>query len=78
MDSFSDLIGQYGFPIVASFGMAYVIYYVWSWTTKEVGPIILETRATLITLIDRIRVLENNIIRLETKLSVAVQMLNKK
>lgn len=78
MNSFSDLIGQYGFPIVASFGMAYVIYYVWGWTTKEIGPVILETRTTLVALIDRIRVLENNVIRLETKISVASEMLNKK
>jgi hypothetical protein len=76
MDSLSDLLGQYGFPIVASIGMANVIFYVWSWTTNKVDPILHETRTTLISLIDNIRVLENDILKLEVKIKVASELKN--
>lgn len=71
------MLGQYGFPIVASIGMANVIYYVWSWTTKEITPIIHETRNTLVKLIDRIRKLDNDIIRLDVKVNVASQLIKR-
>jgi len=70
----SNLIGQYGFPIVAAVGMAYFIYYVWKWVTTQVKPVLGEANGTLIGLIDRIRMLDNDLIRLNQKLSVVLQL----
>ena len=66
-------INQYGFPIIATFGMGYFIYYIWTWVTEEVDPILSESHITLIGLIDRIRMLDNDLIRLNMKLDIVLQ-----
>lgn len=71
------LINKYGFPIVAAGGMGYLIYYVWIWATKEVKPVLSETTTTLIGLIDRVRMLDNDLIRLNQKLNVVLQLRGK-
>jgi hypothetical protein len=40
MESIAELINKYGFPIVAAGGMGYFIYYVWTWVTTEIKPVI--------------------------------------
>lgn len=69
-----EMINKYGFPIVAAFGMGYFIYYVWGWVTKTIKPVISEANNTLIALIDRVRMLDNDLIRLNQKLTTALQM----
>jgi len=75
MDSstLGDAIAQYGFPIIAAFGLGYFIYYIWIWVTREVDPVINESHMTLIALIDRIRMMDNDLIRLNTKLNMILQ-----
>ena len=65
-----DAINQYGFPIIAAMGLGYFVYYVWQWVTKEIKPVVSEANRTLIALIDRIRMLDNDMIRLNTKLQM--------
>jgi hypothetical protein len=67
------MINQYGFPIVAAFGMGYFIFFVWKWVTTEVKPVMSETSKTLIALVDRIRMLDNDLIRLNTKLNMILE-----
>ena len=55
----AQLISKYGFPIVAAVGLGYFVYYVWTWATKEVKPVLSEANTVLIALIDRIRMLED-------------------
>jgi hypothetical protein len=69
----AELIGQYGFPIIAAIGLGYFIYYIWNWVTEEVDPVIGESHMTLIALIDRVRMLDNDLIRLKTKLEMILQ-----
>lgn len=70
----ADLINKYGFPIVAAGGMGYLIYYVWQWATIEIKPVLSEANTVLIALIDRIRMLDNDLIRLNQKLNVVLQL----
>jgi hypothetical protein len=74
MDNIGELIGKYGFPIIAAFGMGGLIYYVWNWVTKEIKPVISDSNAILIALIDRIRVLDNDLIRLNQKIDTVMQL----
>ena len=72
----SDLvtaINQYGFPIIAAMGLGYFVYYVWKWVTTEIKPVVGEASTTLIKLVDRIRMLDNDMIRLNTKLSMILE-----
>ena len=77
MDSIADLINKYGFPIVAAGGTGYMIYYVWEWATKDVKPVLSEANTTLIALIDRIRMLDNDLIRLQQKVNTTLHLRGK-
>jgi hypothetical protein len=72
-----SLINKYGFPIVAAGGMGYMIYYVWTWATKEVKPVLSEANTVLIALIDRIRMLDNDLIRLNQKVNTVLHLRGK-
>ena len=72
-----DAIGTYGFPIMAAIGLGYFIYYIWVWVTQEVNPVIEESHMTLIDLIDKVRMLDNDLIRLNVKLDMLLQQMDK-
>lgn len=72
-----DIINEYGFPIAASSGMGYLVYYVWHWTTTNIKPVLVETHDILIDLVDRIRELDGDIIKLNTKVNTIVQLRGK-
>jgi len=71
--SLVDAINQYGFPIIAAMGLGYFVYYVWKWVTTEVKPVIGDANKTLIGLIDRVRMLDNDMIRLTQKLNMVLE-----
>ena len=66
-DAIAKYINQFGFPIIAAGGMGYIVYFVWLWATTVVKPILQEATDALIELIDQIRVLDNDMIRLTQK-----------
>jgi hypothetical protein len=71
------LISKYGFPIVMAVGLGYIIKYVWEWSTKEVKPVISDANTVLIALIDRIRMLDNDLIRLNQKVNTVLHLRGK-
>lgn len=77
MSEIADLINKYGFPIVAAFGLGYFVYYVWEWVTKDIKPVLGNANITLIALIDRIRMLDNDLIRLNQKVNVILSLREK-
>ena len=70
----SRIVKQYGFPTVAAVGMSYFVYFIYKFVTGKLMPLVAETNITLIALIDRIRMLDNDLIRLQQKVSVVLQM----
>jgi len=77
MSEVVDLVNKYGFPIVMAVGMGYIIKYVWEWATKEVKPVINDANSVLIALIDRIRMLDNDLIRLNQKVNTVLHLRGK-
>ena len=77
MGEIADLINKYGFPIVAAAGLGYFVYFVWQWTTTEIKPVLGEANSVLIALIDRIRMLDNDLIRLNQKINIVLQLRGK-
>jgi uncharacterized protein YoxC len=73
----AEAIKQFGFPIIAAFGLGYFVYYVWTWVTKEIKPVLSDANKTLIGLIDRIRMLDNDMIRLTQKLNMILEQKQK-
>lgn len=70
----SKYINTYGFPIVAAGGMGYIVYFVWVWATTTAKPILEQAYNVLVELIDQIRVLDNDMIRLTQKLSTILSL----
>ena len=77
MDNLAELINKYGFPIIAAAGLGYFVYFVWQWATSEIKPVLSEASNVLIALIDRIRMLDNDLIRLNQKISIVLQLRGK-
>ena len=73
IDHFAKLVNDFGFPIIAAIGLGYFVFYVWQWVTKDVSPTISESKKTLIGLIDKVRMLDNDMIRLNIKLKMILQ-----
>ena len=69
----TNTIKDLGFPVVAALGLGYFIFFIWKWVTEVIDPVIGETMGTLIKLVDRVRMLDNDIIRLNTKLSMVLE-----
>ena len=77
MGNLAELISKYGFPIVAAVGMGMMIKYVWTWATTEIKPVISDANTVLIALIDRIRMLDNDLIRLNQKVNTVLHLRGK-
>lgn len=71
-------IKDFGFPIVAAMGLGYFVYYIWGWVTTEIKPVLGDASSTLIKLVDRIRMLDNDMIRLNTKLAMVLEYYQQK
>lgn len=74
MGNIAEMISKYGFPIVAAGGLGYFVYYVWIWATKEIKPVLSDASTVLIALIDRIRMLDNDLIRLNQKTNIVLML----
>jgi hypothetical protein len=77
MEDIALLVNKYGFPIVMAVGLGYIINYVWTWATKEVKPVISDANTVLIALIDRVRMLDNDLIRLNQKVNTVLTIRGK-
>tara|TARA_Y100000815_G_C12897344_1_gene332652 strand:- start:192 stop:455 length:264 start_codon:yes stop_codon:yes gene_type:complete len=68
------MVNQYGLPIVVAGGMGYFIFFIWKYVTTQIKPKLGQAFGVLVELIDRVRMLDNDLIRLEQKLNVFVEL----
>ena len=64
-----EILNQYGFATLAAIAMGWFIYFIYAYITQEVIKKLSEASGALIQLIDKIRRLDNDIIRLKSKLN---------
>ena len=69
-----EVVNQYGLPTVVAAGMGYFIYFIWKFVTTKIKPKLGATFGVLVALIDRIRMLDNDLIRLDQKLNIFIEM----
>ena len=74
MDNVAQLISDFGFPIVMAVGMGYFVYFVYNTILNEVDPAIDEMKMTIIRLIDQLRLLDQDMIRLQEKVNTVLEM----
>ena len=69
-----DIINQYGFATLAAIAMGYFIYFIYKFTTENIKAKLGQANTALIGLLDRIRMLDNDLIRLRSKLNTVLEM----
>ena len=69
-----EILNQYGFATLAAVGMGWFIYFIYTYITTQVKVKLNEMNSVLICLIDRIRMLDNDLIRLRSKLNTVLTL----
>ena len=69
-----EILNQYGFATLAAIAMGYFIYFIYTFTTTQIKKKLGEMSGVLIGLIDRIRMLDNDLIRLRSKLNTVLEL----
>ena len=69
-----EFVNQYGLPITVAGGMGYFIFFIWKFVTTQIKPKLGATFSVLVALIARIRMLDNDLIRLDQKLNIFIEM----
>ena len=69
-----QLISDFGFPIVMAVGMGYFGYFVSQTILTKVDPAVEEMKITIIRLIDQLRLLDQDMIRLQEKVNTVLEM----
>ena len=55
-------------------GLGYFVYYVWITITKTVDPAVAEMQKTIIRLTDQLRLLDQDMIRLQQKVNTILEL----
>lgn len=69
-----EILNQYGFATLAAVAMGYFIYFIYTFVTEQIIEKLDGQMVTLIALIDRVRMLDNDIIRLRSKLDTILEI----
>ena len=69
-----DMLNRYGFATVAAVAMGYFIYFIYNYITGNIIEKLDKAQMTVVLLIDRIRMLDNDLIRLRSKLKTVLEM----
>ena len=70
----TEFIERFGFPVLVAGGFGYFIYFIWKYVTMQIKPKLVQAFVVLVNLIDRVRMLDNDLIRLDQKLNVVLEM----
>ena len=68
-----QILAEFGFAITAVIGLGYFIYYIWNFISENIDPKIEEMHVQLIRVIDQVRMLDNDLIRLQEKVNVVLE-----
>ena len=74
MQDVINAIQQFGFPVVMMVGLGYFVYFVWTTITEKIDQAIEKSKITLIQLIDQVRMLDQDMIRLQKKLDTVLEI----
>ncbi len=69
----AQLIADYGFPVVMAVGLGYFIYFIWKFIGEHIDPALEDMHIALIRVIDKTRMLDQDMIRLQQKVNVVLE-----
>ena len=68
-----QIVSDFGFPVVMVIGLGYFVYFVWQTITNVIDPAVQEMKATIIRLTDQLRLLDQDMIRLQQKVNTVLE-----
>ena len=71
------LVEKFGFTTIMVVGLGYFVYYVWITITKTIDPAVAEMQKTIIRLTDQLRLLDQDMIRLQEKVNTVLELRGK-
>ena len=69
-----DILNRYGFATLAAIGLGWFVYFIYLYITTQIKVKLGKMNGVLIALIDRIRMLDNDLIRLRSKLNTVLTL----
>mgnify|MGYP001429148376 CR=1 FL=1 len=73
MEEIASLISQYGFPTIMVVGLGYFVYFVYNFINEEIDPQVEKMHFQLIKVIDQVRMLDQDLIRLQQKVDTVLE-----
>ena len=70
----AQLVEDFGFPVVMVVGLGYFVYFVWQTITKKIDPAVEQMKTTIIRLTDQLRLLDQDMIRLQMKVNTVLEL----
>ena len=68
------IISEFGFPVVMVVGLGYFVYFVWQTITNKIDPAVQDMKGTIIRLTDQLRLLDQDMIRLQQKVNTVIEI----
>ena len=72
-----QVVSDFGFPVVMVVGLGYFVYFVWQTITNKIDPAVQEMKVTIIRLTDQLRLLDQDMIRLQQKVNTVLELKEK-
>jgi hypothetical protein len=69
-----QLVSDFGFPVVMVIGLGYFVYFVWQTITNVIDPAVQDMKDTIIRLTDQLRLLDQDMIRLQEKVNTVIEL----
>lgn len=69
-----QLVSEFGFTTVMVVGLGYFVYFVWHTITTIIKPAVKDMSKTIIRLTDQLRLLDQDMIRLQQKVNTALSL----
>ena len=69
-----QVVSDFGFPVVMVVGLGYFVYFVWQTITNKIDPAVQEMTVTIIRLTDQLRLLDQDMIRLQQKVNTVLEL----
>ncbi len=73
----AQIIADFGFSVVMVVGLGYFVFFVWTTITEKIDPSVEEMKATIIRLTDQLRLLDQDMIRLQQKVNTVLEVREK-
>tara|TARA_R100000544_G_scaffold35266_1_gene22532 strand:+ start:383 stop:646 length:264 start_codon:yes stop_codon:yes gene_type:complete len=68
------LVEKFGFTTIMVVGLGYFVYFVWTTITQKIDPAVSEMKKTIIRLTDQLRLLDQDMIRLQQKVNTVLKL----